>query len=527
MCAKIPIMRILSCILLLFICCVLPYTGASALDVYGATFTNGDYVVNEDVTIHHGAAFEAHNLKISDSLRIINDGEISGGVDVCAGCTMELQNSGVFDADVLLQSGAHLVQVITENDEITDIGMSSGFEIVVRDGIGISLNQLKSLLINADSVDFENTRFDAGNMSGYSAINDVSLAGDLIIQFDDVSESPLLLFADATGDGVVHVASNALDNLHAFQTYWSDNDVFVRIVRTTDYARILNNNMGVFLNDLRKSGRDDKLLMKLDSAKSMSGINHILNRSVRTNPIKLMQPVSVMESYESLEIMHIDNEAVGGVKPFAIYSSDVFIYGIRPSVSFNVSDDLHMKLSGYVADINRADGLNEYTGVAFGLGANAQYDMDDNNFVRAHIGANKTFFDIAPVFDGTRTVRNPGGYMVDFDTEYGHIFDIGHGYKLSPFAGIGTEYVTVAGLDDTSIYGVSGTDVGYEYEFGGLRYGYSGRVLARTDGLIGIGGNFSVWSGFDAAGADVHIAVIRDDVFGVSCAVSLNGRFMF
>ena len=89
LCAKIPIMRILSCILLLFICCVLPYTGASALDVYGATFTNGDYVVNEDVTIHHGAAFEAHNLKISDSLRIINDGEISGGVDVCAGCTME------------------------------------------------------------------------------------------------------------------------------------------------------------------------------------------------------------------------------------------------------------------------------------------------------------------------------------------------------------------------------------------------------------------------------------------------------
>ncbi len=500
---------------------------AKSLDLMGNTVSDADFTVYEDITVHDGVLFEAHDIKVVDDLHIFNFGEIAGTVNVCANCTVELENTGVFGANVSLQSGAHFVQVISSNATATDIGLNSGFDIAVRDANEIDLNNITQLAAHADSVSFTNARFSVGNMSDFSAPENIYLSGDVILSFDSVVNSPLLLFSNATGDGVVYVDSNALDALHAFQTYKVDNDIFVRLVRSTDYARILKNDKGRFLNDLRASGADNKLFSKLDRVQTMGEINGVLSDSVRTNPIKLMEPVSLMYSHKMLEPMYIEQGVVLGLKPFSVYSSDVSVSGIQPSIKINPYNNLHFELSGYVMNIDRSDDINEYTGRSFGGGLDAQYDVDKDDFVRAHVGANKTYFDVGPVFNGHSATNNPDGTYLYASGEYSHLFNLSGGYNISPFIEVGEKYIGVLDDKETTLFAGGGADFGYSYEFGGLRYDYTAHVLVQTDKTFGVGLGVSAWSIFDAAGGDMHIAAVHDDIFGLSFSVSLNGRFRF
>ena len=514
-------------ILLIFLFGVIVCGGADALDIYDDSVYLGNYALNDDVVIHQGVLFEGHNINIGDTLRIVNYGQISGGIDVCANCTTEIRNTGVFDATVSLQSGAKFIQVITANNEITNLGLGNGYGVVVRDGTGISLANVMQIASNANSIQFVNTRFNAGNTGGFVAPSNVKLSGDIFLNFDDVTTGSVLLFSGVSGDGTVYVDSNALDPLHVFQTYIvNGNDIYVHMVRSTDYARILNNDTGRFLNDLRASGADNKLFSNLDVAKSIGDINNILSHSIRTNPIKLMRPISMMHSHKMLEIMHTDNNMVLGVEPLLIFSSDVLMHGLRPSVEFNI-DDLYLKISGYVMDIDYSDELNEYSGFSVGLESDAQYDMLNNNFVRAHFAGGKSYFNIGPVLSDGVIVNNPDGTSVYGIGEFGHNFDINNMFKISPFVAFGGEYVGVANTNDTTIYGAGGTNIEYWYDFDGIKYKYTVRFLVRTDGTYGAGINCSVWSIMDAAGADMHMGTIYNNDFGASLNVSLNGRFVF
>ena len=520
-------MKILARVLFVFIFATAFCNDATSLEILFNTISDDNYILEEDTTVANGVSLEAHDIQITNTIKITNLGTISGGVNICSGCTLGLQNTGVFNASVTLQDGAHVVQSITQNSEITDIGLNSGFDVIVSDGVGLNMHQVMQVASSADSVEIINTHFDAGAIADYLAPSNVVLHGDIFLRFDDVTNQTILLFSNVSGDGAVYVDSYVQNALYAFETYSDNHDIFVRLVRSTDYARILNNDMGRFLNDLRATGRDDKLFAKLDSAKTMGEINGILSRSVRTNPIKLMRPVSLMNSYKMLEIMHIDDGIVFGIEPLSIYSADVFMYGVRPNVAFNVINDLHLKLSGYVMNIDYADDVNEYNGISFGGDADAQYDMSNNNFARMHIGGGKSYFDIGPVFAGGVVVNRPDGTHLYTIGDFGHMFSLGGGYTLSPFAGVGTEYIAITKADDMIVYGLGGMDIGYEYKFDGLRYNYTGRVIARTDGTYGAGINLSAWSVFDEAGADMYIGTIYNSDFGMSLKFALNGRFRF
>ena len=106
----------------------------NALEISGNTVVSGTYFLNENTTVLNNSLFSANNIQTINSLTITNYGQISGKINVCTNCMVEVRNTGIFDADVLLQPGAHFVQVISENDEITNLGLSSEYDVVVRDG---------------------------------------------------------------------------------------------------------------------------------------------------------------------------------------------------------------------------------------------------------------------------------------------------------------------------------------------------------------------------------------------------------
>lgn len=500
---------------------------ANALDLRGDINTSGNFPLNEDTMVYSGVVLSAHDILVQNNLLLYNMGTIDGRVNVSGTYTLELMNSGTLYADVVLQNGAHLVQVISSNETATEIGSVSNYRVSVRDGRALDLRRIMGVTQNADRVEFVNTTFNAGSVSTFVAPNGINLCGDILLTFNDVPDGQMLLFSGATGDAVISVDSLQSDVLYAFQTYWVDDNVFVHMVRSTDYARIMNNDMGRFLNNLRAGGDDNKLFSKLDSAKSLAEINDVLSKSVRITPIKLMRPLEIMYSHKSLEIMHIDDETTFGIEPFAIYSSDLHMAGIRPNVKMKISDDWHLELSGVVAGAAHSDDINEFDTMSFGVWADVQYNITDKDFVRAHIGGDKTMFNVGPIFDGAGTVNDPDGISAFIIGEVGHRFDFDDGYNISPFVLVGGEYMSVANANDKNMFAGGGAEFGYEYEFDGLRYNYALRAIARTDSVIGAGINISVWSIFDDAGANVHIDAIHDNDFGMSYKLSINGIFRF
>lgn len=501
--------------------------GVIAGEISHDTFISGNYILNTDTTVLDGVLLEAYDIKVTDSIHLVNMGTINGNIDISSGCTIELQNAGTFGANVSMQENAHLIQVIKSNDYITDIGLTSGYDVSVRNGENIDFHGVMQIAQNADSIELDNSSFVAGTMSGFNVLHNVEINGDVLLHFDDVNQNQMLLFSGATGNGSVFADSFALDALHLLQTYRVDDDIFVRRIRSTDYARILNNDTGRFLNDLRQSEKDKKLFVHLDRAESVDEINNILSRSVRTNPIKLMRPLQMFYFQKMLEIMHIDDSMTFGLEPIVVRSTGAVISGVRPNVSSVLFDDLYLNLSVYMLNMNYSDSINEYSATSFGGALDAQYNIACNNFVRVHFGANKTMFDVGPVFDGGRVFNNPDGFSMYATGSVGHKFYLSQEYSMSPFVSVESEYVNIAKSQKSYTYIIAGADIEYSYDFDGIKYNYGLHPLVRNDGAIGGGAVISVWSVFDAAGADMHIGAIYDDYFGMSYRASLNGRFRF
>ena len=513
---------------LTFLCAMFMSGGVYALEISGNTIDPGNYTVYEDVTINSGVLFEAHNIQIADTLLMHNFGEISGGVNVQSGRVLELQNAGTFNATVTKEGNARLVQVITDAADITNLGLASGYDVLVRNGTNLDLASVMQVAQNADSISVTDTTFNVGDMTGFVAPTDIALNGDIVLNFAGAPTESVLIFSNITGDNVVHVGGvGGLDVLHTLESYNVGPNLYVRTIRSTNYELIFNNDMGRFLNTLRATGVDDKLFARLDTAESFAAINDVISQSVRTNPIQLMRPIKILNVQKMLEIMHIDDATTFGIEPFLIYSSEMSLGGVRPNVIFNLSDDLHMVVSGYVLNIDYSDDINEYGGVSLGINIDGQYDVTANNFVRAHVGANMSWFDVDSVFDGMGAINNPHGASMYFGADLGHRFDFTNGIVILPFVTIGTEYFGILNTDDTNTYLGAGSDFGYKYESDGLRYGFNVRAIGRIDGNVGMGISVSLLSIIDAAGADAYMGAVYSDDFGVSCRVSLNGRFQF
>jgi hypothetical protein len=300
----------------------------------------------------------------------------------------------------------------------------------------------------------------------------------------------------------------------------------VRTVRSGDYGRILNNSSGRFLNFLRDKSPDDKLLNKLDKAKTMSELKHIMSESVRLNPIKLMQPIKTLYGHKMLEIMHIDDGATFGLMPYGVFSDDMVLYGVGPRISTKISDDLHLTISGYVSELEYSDDINEYGGMSYGAGIDIVGNLYSDNFVRVYGDVGFSNFDTGLVLDSNGATKNPTGISGYVVGEFGHRFNVGE-YYVSPFVMTGSDYTEVLNDDEFELYAGIGANAGFNIVIDGLRYDYAARSIVRSDGGVGVSLNMSVWSALDAAGADLSVGTFYDDQMGLSYSVSINGKFNF
>jgi len=523
--------------LYVFALVVFECTGASAAaNIIDANIV-GNYDMKKHTIITGNGSFSGGIINVIGSVLIENGGEIHSNLNICNNCDVSIQNFGVYDASVTLGSDATITQIMTNSADVTRLNnIGVNYDVCIRNTPDV-LNW-NDIVNNTSGSGGQYTLSDAKiHMDNIIAINDVALDGIVYVYTDTMPDTDTMVFNNPSGDGTVRVVYNGDDPLHFLEAYKSGGNVFVRVTRSTDYARILdntsntsnsnNNQQGNILNELRQESPNDKLIEQLDSAQSINEINHIISQSVKFHPIKLMRSIKTIYSHKTLEIMHIDQYDGFGVMPFGFFSNDMSVFGVEPNLHINISDNFKMKLFGNISNLKYSDDINEYSAAVYGFGTDVVYLLPYNNFIRALAGAAFSSFNTGKVFNGNKTTKNPSGFLGYGVTEFGHKFTIGDNNYVSPFVMMGGDYATVLNSKDADLYAGSGVNVGTVFEIDGLTYSYGLRGVLRTDGSVGGNINMSVWSAMDDAGADFTFGTMYDKTNGLSYHISLNAKFDF
>ena len=325
--------------------------------------------------------------------------------------------------------------------------------------------------------------------------------------------------------GTPFVQTVDIDPMYDVSVDWHGLDLYLSVLRRTDYSEIMpDSNLGNYLDDLRDKNPDDKLLSALDRAPDRRSLNNILAKSVRTNPIKLMDASrSINTFYDSFAM---DDVAFGIIaRPFYISSDDFYFVGGAVNVTGKIAKNT-VGTIGIVGGMLKYNGdYDEYNGNLYGGNIGVRY-MDDDFYVRAYGTVSYAMFNDIYAFDGTRMVQNVNGLGGMATADAGLVYRVMDELKLIPFIGARIDYASV--LNDTDIGGAAraGINALVDTDMDGNKYTFGARMFGQTDGAVYAGIYTDMMSTADGVGGGASVGLLYDDM-GLSYKLELNIKFEF
>ena len=473
---------------------------------------------------------EIHIDSESSYTSIVNHGKITKPITIDSGVVFAITNYGEIESAVSCGTCVAVQQIIPDGDAINIIPGLAGHEVVVENGAtNIHLADVIAIAGDAETIIVRNIDMivDFGITDVHPKINVDSTNG---VSFevwglpDGWNSTEPLLTNINNGDGTV-VTVDGVDKFYIASGYIENQALYVQLSRRTDYSVVMENEMGNWLDELRVENPNDKLLGALDGAWTRSEMNGMLAQSVRTNPIKLMEPARIMNSFMLGESFHdLDFGIVA--EPFYIYSGDFSILGGGVSVSGNVTKNLTAKFGGYVGKIDYDNYLDSFDGMVYGANVGAVYK--DTDFYARAVGtfASAGFRDIT-VFDGTRGAQNPNGISGAAVVDGGVVFNVFGGFDVVPFVGARFDYAHVLNSSDTDTNLRFGLNVDKDTVVDGNKYAFGLHTFAQTNGEIYAGIYTDMMSVVDGVGGRLDLGLLHDDDFGMSYRIKFDVKFDF
>ena len=502
-------------------------------------------VIDETLYIGVGDTYDADIEIISGGpyYRIVNRGEITGTINIQTGAAAVIQNFGVISGTVNCNDGSgngtcvNIQQIITGDiddvsgrDDMNPIPGLAHHTVIVQNSVpGISLADI--IAVAGDAYEIELTHHgvvvDVGISDTHPTIFlDSITALNFIVHGLPVtwdSSVPVLTgISNHSGGHDVKVAG--VDSMYLARGWISGDGLYVSLRRQTNYGIVLENATGGFLDDLRAQNPDDKLIGALDNAWTRAELNDVLSRSMRTNPINLMDPLRSFNTFVLGEYIH--DLAFGIVaEPFYIYSSDFSVIGGGVGVSGTVAKNMIAKFGVYAGKMDYNGDLDDFSGMIYGANLGAMY-KDSDFYARAVGVLSSVKFDDIDIFDGARAVSNPTGISAAAIVDGGLVFRLWNEFDVTPFVGARFDYAKVAGSNDSDTNLRFGVNVDKETTVDGNRYAFGLQALAQTDSEIYGAIYTDIMSVVDGVGGRLQFGILHDD-FGMSYKISLDAKFVF
>ena len=265
-------------------------------NVWASSYTlDNPFRINKFIPI--GDIALADNTLIDRSIILINEGTINGAFTVKENVEIIVRNSGDLNASFSLEHSATLTQYISKVTEATRLNVTGGTYIpVIRDDFDGSLNATDILLsfdtvitVEKDFLDVFATQSEANDF-----LNLLNLTESRIILH--VSEYDGEIVIDNKG-GLVQIIIDSYADEDSGTTY-VDNDLMFNYwiidgervkKRETDYTVIFgkNDKKAVFLNNIRASNPNNKILKYLDGRQSLLELSGAMGEVMFFNPLLL------------------------------------------------------------------------------------------------------------------------------------------------------------------------------------------------------------------------------------------------
>ena len=501
-------------------------------DIFSGYRSGELLVMKNDALIRDGARIVYNRIEVRDSITVENNGAVYGDWFVCDGCNIVLQNSGDVFGTIHLGENAHLTQLVRGIADLTVLDVDASYRIAVTSDEMMDWGALYNAAARAGQMLLYDVHIFMSDLVAYDAtMPEIELAGRITITLDDaLAHNGALLMQNVSGGADVVIDGDTGSRLFAFSSHIDDGDLYLSLVRETDYYKILGTRTGIALNALRQVLPDDALLRKLDAAQTMGELHRIMSHSIAINPIRLRRPVQVIDSmlvaWNGAGRPQDDGGVIHTVaRPFGLVAGNMSAEGVLAGLVLGRPTGPSVGLFGYGANADSDDDINRFSATLYGGGVNAGYVGRVIN-ARAIAGASRGAFDVPYVFDGWR-IRN----RVDVTTMYA-VADVGMkmpimtDFAFVPY--VGAQYMGGAAMGVNE--GAYAMRAGVDTALGGfgetVRYDVraSGGVNTNSDFYTGIGVGFR--SVDDMAGGDLSVNVIDSD--GITAyVVSIAARVAF
>ncbi len=498
-------MRITVLLTFIFIClCSVCHTAANAAGVI--TITN-DTVVNSDVNLY------AKRIDVTKSVWITNMGVIDSSFYIADNVNLYIQNSGIINGEFYLGDGATITQVISSRDDITYIDTDAPCDILIYNAT-LTLGEITS--IGSGHISVQNSQIILDGPRGQvlrkfrMAMPEIELLGDVSIILPDefkFGSAPILYNVSTSGDLHIHTVSN--NPLFTITSELIDGNLYLKYIRETDYGKILKNNSGKFLNNLREISSGDPLITALDSAPDMDALNKIMSRSVRLNPINLMRPIRAINQY-MISGMRLP-DAGANISSFYLLENDFYGYGMIASGATTIDDRWNISFAGYVHAIEYSDDINDFAALSYGGRFTSDYRLNNIYSIRSVAVATFSKFRSGMVLDGDGTAYNPSGRSAYAVSDIrARLYNDNH-INVGSYFGIGADWAQVLSDADLDITGRAGIEAMFNTEIDGVRYNYELRGGVGTNMDIDATAAISFKSAMDNIGGDFALSYIRYD----------------
>lgn len=331
------------------------------------------------------------------------------------------------------------------------------------------------------------------------------------------------------GQKLEHISSTDVvnvsdaDNLYKVNLSTAGSDLFVNLVRETDYQKVFKDSRGAFLENIRLNHPDDKMLVAMDNALTMTEVNSIMDSSYHFYPMILMNPVKTLNRAVLIDFLSEANDGVS-VDVDYMFSNKINNYGGRVYIA-NKYNDLFFKIGLNFNRFSYSDNFNDFDGVAYGLDVRAKQYIK-SFWLDGILGINRAAFNADNIYVNGDVSDNPKGM-----SEYARI-SIGYDIKrvsdfvLSPFAGLMFQKSDIMGLSDSDINLHTGITGKYNFVMDGIKYEYAASIATDEKANWNVETNIGFVSVVDDAGAYVGIGAFRDE-FGTNYKLSINGKMYF
>ncbi|MDR1696893.1 MAG: autotransporter domain-containing protein [Rickettsiales bacterium] len=468
-------------------------------------------------------------VNVNNSLHLENRGVIAGDVFVCDGCELTLRNSGEIRGTVYLDGArANLIQKIETNADITRIDVDGQYAVQVGGGDEILDWARVSDAVGAAGMimlqDAQISLSDAGGvvspaqMRMRMASPILTLKGTITLYVDDVYVlRDRLLFDNVDADANIAIRGDNSNPLYVASAELIERQIYLRLLRKTDYYEILGNNAGRFLNALRAARPTDKTMAALDGAETMPELNNIMSRSAALNPIKLMRPIQVFERFAG-------GSDSGKLGAEYIVGNGFDIRGVSAGASTDF-DDLNFAFSIYSGDVSGADEINDFDGSFYGAKISASYNIK-TLYVHSAVAYTISEFSDIMVFDGENATHNPRGKSYSMAMDVGANFYIDDEIYLRPFGGAGFNRAAILHQSENDSFARIGAVAGMKSDVLGIVNDVNMFGFMQTNNVLIGGIRADFWSVADNAGGGLSYAIMRDDI-GISHKFAAEFRFKF